>query len=160
MTAASGTSVVLTVNGAEVAVGGQHPHLLAALREELGLTAAKDGCSPQGQCGCCTVLLEGKPIQACLVTMERVAGKEVTTLEGFGPAERERLSSAFAAAGALQCGFCTPGQVLSLKALLDRVPHPSEEQIKQALAGNICRCGAYPKILKAAAALAEPSREV
>lgn len=155
MTAAAGTAVVLTVNGAEVAVGGRHPHLLAALREELGLTAAKDGCSPQGQCGCCTVLLEGKPIQACLVTMERVAGKEVTTLEGFDPAERERLSSAFAAAGALQCGFCTPGILVRTKAMLDQKGESLDRAtIEGRLGAHLCRCTGYVKIIEAIEVLA------
>ncbi|MGI9585783.1 MAG: (2Fe-2S)-binding protein, partial [Acidimicrobiia bacterium] len=102
-------SISFTINGQSAAVRADHPHLLSALREELGITSPKDGCSPSGQCGACTVLLDGKAIQSCLVSMEKATGKEVTTLEGFDEAERERLANAFASAGALQCGFCTPG---------------------------------------------------
>jgi len=97
-----------TLNGTPVEVG-EHPHLLAALREELHVTSPKDGCSPSGQCGCCTVLIDGKASVSCQISLEKVAGKSITTLEGFEVGERERFAEAFAAAGALQCGFCTPG---------------------------------------------------
>jgi len=149
------TAVSLTVNGAPATVHAAHPHLLAALREELGLTAAKDGCSPQGQCGCCTVLLDGKPIPACLVTMERVEGRSVTTLEGFDPGERERLASAFASAGALQCGFCTPGILVRTKAMLDdKGAALDRATIEGRLGAHLCRCTGYVKIVEAIEALA------
>src|SRR6266576_5827350 len=99
--------VSFTLNGSEVSVADQHPHLLAALREELGVISPKDGCSPSGQCGCCTVLVDGKAVVSCNLSLEKVAGAEITTLEGFPDDERARLASAFAATGALQCGFCT-----------------------------------------------------
>ena len=102
-----------TVNGSPESVRSDHPHLLAALREELDITSPKDGCSPSGHCGACTVLLDGKAIQSCLVDMEKASGKEVITLEGLPEEERANLAGAFAAAGALQCGFCTPGIVVS-----------------------------------------------
>src|SRR6202035_1145757 len=95
-------------------------HLLAALREELGVRSPRDGCAPSGQCGCCTVLLDGKAVVACQVSMDRVAGKSVVTLEGLATEERERYAAAFAATGALQCGFCPPGILVRVKALLDK----------------------------------------
>src|SRR5687767_15370940 len=101
--------VRFTVNGREEHVRADHPHLLAALREELGVTSPKDGCSPSGQCGCCTVLLDGKAVVSCQVSLEKVAGRAVTTLEGLDDAERDRMASCMSAHGALQCGFCTPG---------------------------------------------------
>ncbi len=120
MTVAPSRTITLIVNGEPANVSADHPHLLAALREELDVTSAKDGCSPQGQCGCCTVLLDGKAIQACLVSMEKAEGKEVMTLEGFSDEERDRLAKAFACKGALQCGFCTPGILVRTKALIDQ----------------------------------------
>ena len=120
MTLAPAGTTEFVVNGEPASVKSNHPHLLAALREELDVTSPKDGCSPSGQCGACTVLLDGKPIQSCLVSMEKAAGKAVTTLEGFADDERARLANAFATTGALQCGFCTPGIMVRTKALLDQ----------------------------------------
>jgi xanthine dehydrogenase molybdenum-binding subunit len=138
------------VNGHAASVRSDHPHLLAALREELDVTSPKDGCSPSGQCGACTVLLDGKPIQACLVSLEKAAGKEVTTLEGFEPAERERLAGAFAATGALQCGFCTPGILVRTKALLDQKGKDLDRATAAGrLGGHLCRCTGYTKIFDA-----------
>ncbi len=138
------------VNGAAVSVRPDHPHLLAALREELDVTSPKDGCSPSGQCGACTVLLDGKPIQSCLVSMEKAAGKEVTTLEGFDPEERARLAGAFAVTGALQCGFCTPGILVRTKALLDQKGKDlTRETAAGRLGGHLCRCTGYTKIFEA-----------
>src|SRR5918999_502784 len=97
-----------TLNGTPVTVADDHEHLLAALRDELGVTSPKDGCAPSGQCGCCTVLVEGKPTVSCSLALDRVAGRNVTTLEGLDAAERDRYAAAFATTGALQCGFCTP----------------------------------------------------
>jgi aldehyde oxidoreductase len=145
-----------SVNGKQVVAATDHPHLLAALREELGITSPKDGCSPSGQCGACTVLLDGKAIQSCLVSMEKVTGKEVTTLEGFDPAERDRLASAFAVTGALQCGFCTPGILVRTKALFDQKGRDgvTSQVAAGRLGAHLCRCTGYTKILEAVDLLA------
>ena len=108
------------LNGESVTARDDHPHLLSALRDELGITSAKDGCSPTGQCGCCTVLIDGKARVSCQTSMEKVAGSEVVSLEGVDEAEVNRMADAFAACGALQCGFCTPGIVMRTKALIDK----------------------------------------
>src|SRR5438128_15023 len=102
-----GSVTEFLLNGAPVRVDGEHPHLLSALREELGVLSAKDGCSPSGQCGCCTVLVDGKAVVSCNLGLERVEGSEVTTLEGIDGDARDRMAAAFASTGALQCGFCT-----------------------------------------------------
>jgi xanthine dehydrogenase molybdenum-binding subunit len=144
-----------TVNGAPVVVGDGQPHLLAALRDELGVLSPKDGCSPSGQCGCCTVLLDGKAVVSCQVGLERADGKEVTTLEGLPETERARFAEAFAATGALQCGFCTPGIVVRVKALLDkRGSGLDRDTAARHLGGHLCRCTGYTKILDAVEALA------
>ncbi len=138
------------LNGAGVAVRGDHPHLLAALRDELDVTSPKDGCSPSGQCGACTVLLDGKAIQSCLVSLEKAAGKEVTTLEGLEGGERDRLATAFAVTGALQCGFCTPGIVMRTKALLDQKGKDLDRATMAGrLGAHLCRCTGYTKIFDA-----------
>ncbi len=144
-----------TLNGRPVEVHDPHPHLLSALREELGVTSPKDGCSPSGQCGCCTVLIDGKAQVACLVSLEKASGKAVTTLEGLDPAERDRFAAAFAATGALQCGFCTPGIVVRLKALIDKKGADlTREEASRHLGAHLCRCTGYTKILDAAELLA------
>ncbi|HEX8804240.1 MAG TPA: molybdopterin cofactor-binding domain-containing protein [Acidimicrobiales bacterium] len=149
--------VGFTLNGAEVTVG-DHPHLLAALREELDITSPKDGCSPSGQCGCCTVLVDGKPVVSCSLGLDRVAGRSVTTLEGLPPAERERYAAAFAATGALQCGFCTPGIVMRAKALVDRDGSGlTRDKAARHLGGHLCRCTGYVSILDAVDLLASGS---
>jgi aldehyde oxidoreductase len=146
--------VTFTLNGSEVTVG-DHPHLLAALREELDVTSPKDGCSPSGQCGCCTVLVEGKAMIACSLGLDRVAGKAVTTLEGVDEAERERYARAFASTGALQCGFCTPGIVMRAKALVDKDgPALTRDKAARHLGGHLCRCTGYHSILDAIDTLA------
>ena len=123
--------------------------LLELLRETWGLTGAKRGCD-EGDCGACTVLLDGRPVNACLVLAVRVNGREVTTVEGLGDEEHPHpLQTAFVQHGALQCGFCGPGMLLSAKALLDANPLPTEAEIRQALSGNICRCTGYSKIIEA-----------
>ena len=142
--------ISFTLNGEEVSVRGDHPHLLAALREELDIASAKDGCSPSGQCGCCTVLIGGKAIVSCVTSLEKAEGKEITTLEGFDPAERERLGNAFAACGALQCGFCTPGILVRTKALLDRKGSALTGRAAAGqLGAHLCRCTGYTKIFDA-----------
>ena len=139
-----------TVNGLPVEVSADHPHLLSALREELGITSPKDGCSPSGQCGACTVLLDGKAIQSCLVSMEKAEGKTVTTLEGFEAEERVRLADAFASTGALQCGFCTPGILVRTKSLLDQKGSDLDRKtVKGRLGAHLCRCTGYTKIFEA-----------
>ncbi|MHB8293099.1 MAG: molybdopterin cofactor-binding domain-containing protein [Acidimicrobiales bacterium] len=147
--------VTFTLNGAEVGAGADLPNLLYALREELGVTSPKDGCSPSGQCGCCTVLLDDKAVVACQVGMARVAGKHVTTLEGMEPAELDRYVDAFASVGALQCGFCTPGILMRLKPLIDKKGASlTREDAARHLGGNLCRCTGYVKILDAVEVLA------
>ena len=147
-------AVSFTLNGAAVEVG-DHPHLLAALREELDVTSPKDGCSPTGQCGCCTVLVDGKPTVSCSLALDRVAGKAVTTLEGVEDAERERYAAAFASTGALQCGFCTPGIVMRAKYLVDKDgPALTREKAARHLGGHLCRCTGYHPILDAVDLLA------
>src|SRR6056300_1576352 len=101
-----------TVNGSPVTITGEHPHLLSALRDELNITSPKDGCSPSGQCGCCTVLVDGRAIVACQQSVESCEDREITTLEGLPESERQRFADAFAACGGLQCGFCIPGIVM------------------------------------------------
>ena len=150
MTLIDRRTVHFTLNGQEVSVRDDHPHLLAALREELDVTSPKDGCSPSGQCGCCTVLLNGRAAISCVTSLEKAAGGEVVTLEGFDPAERDRLAAAFAAAGALQCGFCTPGILVRAKALLDRKGSAlTGRGACGQLGAHLCRCTGYIKIFDA-----------
>jgi len=149
------TAVKFVLNGNEVSVESDHAHLLAALRNELGITSTKDGCSPSGQCGCCTVLVDGKAIVSCVTSLEKVVGKDVTTLEGFDPSERDRLARAFAAKGALQCGFCTPGIVVRAKALIDQKGSDLDRRtIQGRLGAHLCRCTGYTKIIEAIELLA------
>ena len=144
-----------TLNGAEVDASSDHEHLLAALRDELGVMSPKDGCSPSGQCGCCTVLVDGKARVACQTSMDKTAGAEVVTLEGVDPVERDRMAAAFAAHGALQCGFCTPGIVMRTKSMLDKKGRElTREGAARLLGANLCRCTGYTKILDAVEALA------
>ena len=126
--------------------------LLAALRLDLGLTGAKEACD-MGNCGACTVHLDGEAVYSCLVLAVDCAGRSVTTIEGLAAGGKlHRLQEAFIAADAFQCGFCTPGQLMALAALFNRVPRPSDAQIMRALSGNLCRCGAYQHIVQAARA--------
>ncbi len=148
-------STEMFVNGTPVRVRSDHPHLLAALRDELGVMSPKDGCSPSGQCGCCTVLVGDKAVVSCQVSLEKAAGNEITTLEGFDPAERERLATAFAVTGALQCGFCTPGILVRVKALLDKKGSDlTGRDAAGRLGAHLCRCTGYTKILEAVDMLA------
>ncbi len=128
--------------------------LLELLREALFLTGAKEGCG-EGICGSCTVLLDDKPVRACLTLAVEAAGHRVTTVEGLSDGEAlDPLQQAFIDHGAVQCGFCTPGMLMSARALLLQDPHPDEKQIARALSGNICRCTGYTKIVEAVAAAA------
>ncbi len=145
------------LNGEQVTIRGQHEHLLSALRDELDVTSPKDGCSPSGQCGCCTVLVDGKARVSCQTPLERVEGTSVVTLEGVDAAERDRMATAFAAHGALQCGFCTPGIVMRTKAMLDKTADGepiTRDRAARLLGAHLCRCTGYVKILDAIESLA------
>ena len=149
----------LTVNGAphEVEVP-TYRTLLDCLRNDLGLTGSKEGCGV-GVCGACTVLLDGKIISSCIALAVFADGREVTTVEGLAADERlHPVQQAFVDAGGFQCGICTPGQVVSAKALLDANPHPSDDEIREWMAGNLCRCTGYYKILESIRTAAERSR--
>ncbi|OGO80131.1 MAG: (2Fe-2S)-binding protein [Clostridiales bacterium GWC2_40_7] len=123
--------------------------LIDLIRDVLGLTGTKEGCG-EGECGACTVLLDGKPVDSCLVLAGQVQGREVITIEGISNGEEMHpLQKAFIEEGAVQCGYCTPGMILSAKALLDNNPNPSEEEIRRGISGNLCRCTGYKKIVKA-----------
>jgi aerobic carbon-monoxide dehydrogenase small subunit len=140
----------VTVNGEEIEVAA-HPHatLQEVLRDELDLTGVKEGCS-EGVCGACTVLMDGNPVRSCLTLALEADGSSIVTIEGIGSdGKLHELQQAFIDTGAVQCGFCTPGMILSSKALLDRNPAPDDDEIKTALAGNFCRCTGYAKILDA-----------
>ena len=130
--------------------------LVDLLRDRMGLTGTKVGCR-RGECGACTVLIDGKkPILSCLFPAIRADGKRITTIEGLRVGGKlHPLQKAFIDKGAVQCGFCTPGMILSAKALLEKNPHPSLQEVRNALAGNLCRCGGYSKIFKAVLSLAE-----
>lgn len=142
--------VSFQLNGQPVSVRSDHPHLLAALREELNLTSPKDGCSPTGQCGCCTVLVDGKPIVSCQQSLTKIAGSSITTLEGIAEEERNRYADAFAACGGLQCGFCIPGIIVRAKAQIDKKGASlKREDMARHLGAHLCRCTGYVKILDA-----------
>jgi aldehyde oxidoreductase len=144
-----------TLNSESVEVDSGFPHLLSALRNGLGVTSAKDGCSPSGQCGACTVLVDGKAMASCLVSLEKAENKTITTLEGFDETERDRYSNAFAAKGALQCGFCTPGIIVRSKALIDQKGSDLDRgTIEGRLGAHLCRCTGYTKIVEAVELLA------
>ncbi|MEE3251454.1 MAG: molybdopterin cofactor-binding domain-containing protein, partial [Actinomycetota bacterium] len=143
------------LNGTTVTTSDDHPHLLSALRDELDVLSPKDGCAPSGQCGCCTVLLNGKARIACQTSMEKAEGASVVTLEGLDPAERDRYAAAFAAHGALQCGFCTPGILMRAKAQIDRKGSAlTRDDVARHLGAHLCRCTGYIKILDAVESLA------
>lgn len=155
-----GKSIRLNVNGTVYQVVVEPDEiLLDVLRDRLHLTGTKKGCGT-GECGACTVLLDGKPVNSCLILAVRAEGKDVMTIEGLGtPDNLHPLQKAFIDNGAVQCGFCGPGMLLSSKALLDHNPHPTEGEIRTGLAGNLCRCTGYTKIVKAVQVAAEAMRE-
>ncbi len=135
--------------------------LLYLLREVLGLTGTKESCN-MGECGACTVIVNGDAVASCLLPVLEVDGKEVQTIEGLTDAfnqELHPLQQAFVDEGAVQCGFCTPGVIMSAKALLDRDPDPSTGKIETAIEGNLCRCGGYPQIIKAIKAATHPLKK-
>jgi carbon-monoxide dehydrogenase small subunit len=141
--------MILNVNGSKYEVETDARTLLDVLREDLGLMGTKEGCGV-GMCGACTVLVGGKPLSSCLVLAEQVVGKEILTIEGLGRAENlHPVQQAFLDEGAFQCAYCTPGFVLSTVALLAENPSPSDEEIREYLSGNLCRCGSYQNIIHA-----------
>jgi len=144
------------VNGAAVSLEiAPDARLIDVLRNALGLTGTKEGCA-QGECGACTVVIDGAAVNSCLVFAAQVEGKSVLTVEGLSSAgELNTLQKQFIETGAVQCGFCTPGILMSATALLARSPRPSQQEIRQALAGNLCRCTGYAAIIEAVAAAAD-----
>jgi carbon-monoxide dehydrogenase small subunit len=151
-------SIQLNVNG--------EPHdlevrpnrlLLETLREDLGLTGSKEGCSV-GVCGACTVLVDGQMVSSCLMLTVQADGAEITTIEGLAKdGELDPLQTAFIEYGGFQCGICTPGQIIAARALLDEIPRPTEEQVKEWMMGNLCRCTGYYKIIESIMAAAQAS---
>jgi len=149
--------VSFTLNGEPVELEIEpHLTLLQLLRDKLELTGTKEGCG-MGECGSCTVLLDGKTVNSCIFPALEVEGKKVTTIEGLTDAQGNLhpIQKAFIDYGAIQCGFCTPGMVLSAKALLDECPRPTEEEIRHGIAGNLCRCTGYLQIIQAIKAVSE-----
>lgn len=140
----------ITVNGRECTVNAEpNTILLNVLRDQLDLTGAKCGCNT-GDCGACTVIMNGEAVRSCIVPMRNAEGKSITTIEGLADGPRlHPLQQAFIDAGAIQCGFCTPGMILSAKALLDKNPSPTEEEIRTAINPNLCRCTGYARIVEA-----------
>ncbi len=150
-------SITVTVNGkTEYITVPSHMTLLAMLRDQLALTGTKNGCAA-GECGACTVLIDGEPVNSCMMLALETDGREVTTVEGLGyeDGQLSPLQQAFAVHNAVQCGFCTPGMLISAHALLQRNPHPTEDEIREALVGNLCRCTGYLRIVKAVQDAAE-----
>jgi len=144
------TLIELKVNGQKYELAADtHRTLLEVLREQLGFTGTKNGCD-QGECGTCTVLMDGVPVHSCLTLAVQAQGKEITTIEGLAQGETPHpLQQAFVDHGAIQCGFCSPGMILTGKALLDKNPSPTEGEIRRAISGNLCRCTGYVKIVEA-----------
>jgi aerobic carbon-monoxide dehydrogenase small subunit len=152
----AGKELILRINGREekaICLPGET--LLHVLRNRLNHTEVKEGCG-KGDCGVCTVLLDGTPVDSCLVLAYQAEGREITTVKALGTREKlHPLQKQFVERGAIQCGFCIPGQLLSAKALLEKNPHPSIEEIQRALSGNLCRCTGYTKIIQAVKAASE-----
>lgn len=149
-------NLVFVLNGSRTSLHDVpcHATLLSVLRDRLGLLGTKEGCGV-GECGACTVLLDGEPVNSCLTAAWKASGREVITIEGLADGENlHPVQEAFVEAGAIQCGFCTPGMIMSASALLKRTPHPDAEEIKMALAGNLCRCTGYKHVIDAVQAAA------
>jgi carbon-monoxide dehydrogenase small subunit len=148
-----------TLNGRPCHVDAPaHFTVLDLVRDVLSLAGTKDGCG-EGVCGACTVLMDSLPIRACLVLAARLAGRSLTTIEGLEGGSLDPLQDAFAKLGASQCGFCTPGMILAARALLTENPAPSAHEVREALAGNLCRCTGYVKIVDAVLSVARGTRE-
>ena len=143
-------ALTMKLNGEEVTIHIKpDAMLLDVLRDELGLMGTKEACG-EGECGACTVLLDGQPVASCLMPALKAQGREVYTVEGLASGGNlHPLQKSFIEHGGVQCGYCTPGMLMSAKALLDRSPHPSEDEIKEAISGNLCRCTGYVKIVEA-----------
>ncbi len=149
----------ITVNGKlyELSVR-PHATLLEVIREDLGFTGTKEGCGV-GECGACTVIMNGKTVNACLVLAPEADGKEITTIEGLAQGEKlDPIQQAFYEIGGLQCGFCTPGMIMSTKALLAETPEPTDQEIRKGLEGNFCRCTGYTKIFESVREASRKSR--
>jgi len=152
--------LMFTVNGTRREVDcSPTMRLIDLLRDEFGCTGVKEGCG-EGDCGACTILLDGENVPSCIMVAGQAAGHEIITIEGVSESgQMSAIQEAFTRAGAIQCGYCTPGMILSAKALLDRNPHPTELEIRTALSGNLCRCTGYTKIVKAVQMAAEEVSE-
>jgi len=148
--------ISLTINGRERTVDVRpDATLVETLRDGVGLTGTKVGCG-HGECGACTVLLDGEPVNSCLVFAAQCEGRKVVTIEGLAESgELDRIREAFVEAGAVQCGYCTPGMAVSTYALLSSNPHPTRDEIVEAISGNLCRCTGYTKIIEAVSKAAE-----
>jgi carbon-monoxide dehydrogenase small subunit len=146
-------SVRCTVNGtAETITSAPYRTLLEVVRDDLGLTGSKEGCGT-GDCGACTMLVDGAPVSSCLMLVGQVEGRQIVTVEGLSSGETlHPMQAAFAAFGAVQCGYCIPGMIMSAVALLEDNPHPTDDEIRWGIAGNLCRCTGYTKIVEAIAA--------
>ena len=147
--------LTMTVNGSDVTVEIEADELLVdVLRDRLDLTGTKIGCN-EGECGACTVIMDGEPVLSCLIPAMQAQGRDILTIEGLSDGETlHPLQQAFVDHGAVQCGYCIPGFIMSAKALLDVNPHPNRDEIKEAIAGNLCRCTGYIKIIEAIEAVA------
>ena len=153
-------AIQVTVNGSlECVEVPSHWTLLQMLRDKLALTGTKNGCSA-GECGACTVLMDGEPVNSCMLLAVEADGAEILTVEGLArDGQLDPLQEAFIEQGAVQCGFCTPGVLMTARALLDRNPDPSEEQVREALVGNLCRCTGYTRIVSAVLQAAHAPRQ-
>jgi carbon-monoxide dehydrogenase small subunit len=151
--------IVLNVNGIQYNINIEtHRTLVEVLRDTLGLTGTKKSCN-EGECGACTVLMDGKPVASCLVLAVAAQGKEITTIEGLSHGEQlDPVQEAFVKHTAIQCGFCTPGMVMVAKAFLDENPKPTSAEVRKAISGNLCRCTGYQQIVDAIMAAAETKR--
>lgn len=154
-------SITLNVNGSQYdLVVDNRLSLLDALRDKLGLTGSKNGCDEKGECGACMVLADGKPILSCLTLAVEAQSMMITTIEGLGnpsTGDLDSVQAAFVANDGLQCGYCTPGFIMLTKGILAETPHPTQQQVMDLLGGQLCRCGAYPKIVKSVLAAAGSS---
>ncbi|AET67042.1 aerobic-type carbon monoxide dehydrogenase, small subunit CoxS/CutS-like protein [Desulfosporosinus orientis DSM 765] len=152
--------IKLTVNDRPYTINVEETErLIDTLRSRLGLVGTKEGCG-EGECGACTVIIDGKTVNSCLVLAAQANGSVITTIEGVGNRRSPHpVQKAFVEAGAVQCGFCTPGMVLTAKNLLDKNPQPSDKEIRVAMSGNLCRCTGYDKILRAVKIAAEEGKQ-